>query len=101
LLAAGSDAGGSTAVRLTVSATAEEGATILLAVADVHLRGPIAQFARALGGEVSRALFERFAVAVEHSALTGSAPVGGRGPNPISVVFGACRARLRATWRRD
>jgi carbon monoxide dehydrogenase subunit G len=100
LLAAGSDAGGSTSARLTVSATAEDGATVLLAVAEVYLHGPIARFGRALGDEITRRLFEQFALAVEHSALTGSAPVHARGTNPIAVVFGACRARLRATWRR-
>jgi carbon-monoxide dehydrogenase small subunit len=101
LLAASSDAGGSTSVRLTVSATAEAGTTILLAVAEVYLRGPIAQFGRALGEEVSRGLFEQFALAVEQTALTGNAPAATRGPNPIAIVFGAWRTRLRATWRRD
>jgi carbon-monoxide dehydrogenase small subunit len=100
LLAAGSDVGGSTSARLSVSATADQGATLLLAVAEVYLRGPIAQFGRALGAEVGGRLFEQFAAAVEHSALTGHAPVMARGANPITMVFGAWRARLRATWRR-
>jgi carbon-monoxide dehydrogenase small subunit len=101
LLAAGSDVGGRTSARLTVSATAEQDATILAAVADVYLRGPIAQFGRALAGEISGRLFEQFALAVEHSALTGSAPAVARATNPLALVFGAWRARLRAPRRRD
>jgi carbon-monoxide dehydrogenase small subunit len=99
LHASGSDAGGSTSIRITVSATAEEGGTVLLAVADVYLSGRIAQFGRALAGDVGRQLFEQFAVAVEESALTGHAPRARR-PNAIAVVFGAWRDRLRSTWRR-
>jgi carbon-monoxide dehydrogenase small subunit len=101
LLADGSDIGGRTSARLTACATAEAGTTMLLAVAEVYLRGPIAQFGRALGDEISRRLFEQFALAVEHTALTGHAPAVTRGANPLVLVFGAWRTRLRATWRRD
>jgi carbon-monoxide dehydrogenase small subunit len=101
LLAAGSDLGGSTSARLTIRVTAEADTTILHAAADVYLRGPIARFGRALGDEISRRLFEQFALAVEQTALTGNAPAATRGPNPITIVFGAWRTRLRATWRHD
>jgi carbon-monoxide dehydrogenase small subunit len=100
LHARGRDIGGNTSARITVSATAQESGTVLLAVADVYFTGRIAQFGAALAAEINRQLFTQFAVAVEHSALTGSAPVAARAPNAIAVVLGACRERLRATWRR-
>jgi carbon-monoxide dehydrogenase small subunit len=81
VLAQGADTGGgqTTADIRLVASTSGTG-TLLRATAEIHLTGRIAQFGRALAGDVSRRLFERFATAVRQAATTGSTPAttGGR-----------------------
>jgi carbon-monoxide dehydrogenase small subunit len=100
LRAQGSDAGGARThadVRLTAEA-APEGGTRLRADADVFLTGRIAQFGRALAGDVSRRLFEQFAAAVGATATGGSAPESR--VNPALLLGRVALARLRALFRR-
>ncbi|MDT7741056.1 MAG: aerobic carbon-monoxide dehydrogenase small subunit [Actinomycetota bacterium] len=102
VLAQGADRGGSS-TRAVIRLAAEalpEGGTALRAGADVHLSGRIAQFGRALAGDVSRRLFEQFAAAVDTAARTGEAPDPTSGPSPLRLVLDAVRARLRALLRR-
>ncbi len=111
LLAQGSDAGGS-ATRAVITLVAEEardGGTVLHADAALHLTGRVAQFGRALAGDVSRRLFEQFAAAVETSARTGSAPVAptaAAGPalgalgSALARAGGALLAVVRDALRR-
>ena len=102
VLAQGADRGGSS-TQAVISLAAEalpDGGTTLRAGADVHLSGRIAQFGRALAGDVSRRLFEQFAAAVDEAARTGEAPAPTSGPSPLRLLLGALRARLRAVLRR-
>ena len=102
VLAQGADRGGSSTqavIRLAAEAL-PDGGTTLRAGADVHLSGRIAQFGRALAGDVSRRLFEQFAAAVDEAARTGEAPAPTSGPSPLRLLLGALRARLRAVLRR-
>jgi carbon-monoxide dehydrogenase small subunit len=105
VLARGSDRGGSSTqavIRLSVE-PAGSGA-VLTADADVHLTGRIAQFGRALAGDVSRRMFEQFAASVDEVARTGASPVGGVTANPLRMAAHAAvsgvRVRLpgRAEW---
>ncbi|WP_018334323.1 xanthine dehydrogenase family Fe-S subunit [Actinomycetospora chiangmaiensis] len=89
----GKDTGGSATaadVVLAASPTAD-GGTELSAHADVHLSGRVAQFGRALAGDVSRRLFEQFATGVDEAAETGS----------VSEVRLGRRLRLAAGAARD
>jgi xanthine dehydrogenase YagT iron-sulfur-binding subunit len=100
VLAAGADAGGGgTQARLTLTATASEQGTRLHAAADVYLTGRIAQFGRALAGDVSRRMFEQFARSVEQTATTGAAPARTRGASAAALLAGAAKARLRNAFR--
>jgi carbon-monoxide dehydrogenase small subunit len=102
VLAQGADRGGSS-TRAVIRLAAEalpDGGTMLRAGAEVHLSGRIAGFGRALAGDVSRRLFEQFAVAVDEAARTGEAPVPTSGPSPLRLLLGALRARLRALRSR-
>jgi carbon-monoxide dehydrogenase small subunit len=69
----------------------------------VFLSGRIAQFGRALAGDVSQRLFEQFADAVDETALTGTAPEVGSGPSALAIgvqaVLAAVRRRARAARR--
>jgi carbon-monoxide dehydrogenase small subunit len=100
LLAQGADTGGNrTAAEITLRATATpEGSTELQADAAVFLSGRIAQFGRALAGDVSQRLFEQFADAVDETARTGTAPDVGSGPSALAIgaraVVAAVRRRL-------
>lgn len=101
LVAQGADAGGSATqadIRLEAT-TGADGRTVLRADAALYLSGRIAQFGRALAGDVSRRMFEQFAAAVEESARTGTAPELSR-PNPLRLAFAALRAALRRAVRR-
>jgi aerobic-type carbon monoxide dehydrogenase small subunit (CoxS/CutS family)/carbon monoxide dehydrogenase subunit G len=100
VLAQGADVGGSTTqadIRLRTEATAA-GGTILLADAALFLSGRIAQFGRALAGDVSRRMFEQFAIAVEETARTGRAPA--KSPGVMALLVAAVAARLRSALRR-
>ncbi len=102
VLAQGTDRGGSSThavIRLAAQAR-PEGGTTLHAGADVHLSGRIAQFGRALAGDVSTRLFEQFAAAVDEAARTGEAPSPGSGPSLVRLVLRAIRARLGALRAR-
>ncbi|HEY2191197.1 MAG TPA: 2Fe-2S iron-sulfur cluster-binding protein [Actinomycetospora sp.] len=102
VLAQGADRGGSSThavIRLAAHAT-DVGGTTLRAGADVHLSGRIAQFGRALAGDVSRRLFEQFAAAVDEAARTGEAPHPSSGPGPLRLLLTAIRARLRGAFGR-
>jgi carbon-monoxide dehydrogenase small subunit len=99
LLAQGADTGGNrTAAEITLVATAgPDGSTELRADAAVFLSGRIAQFGRALAGDVSQRLFEQFADAVDETARTGTAPDVGTGPSALAI---GARAVLAAARRR-
>lgn len=99
--AQGADAGGS-ATQADVVLTAEagpDGGTVLTAHADVHLTGRVAQFGRALAGDVSRRLFEQFAASVDEAAETGSVTEPNRGTQ-LRLVLGTARDTVRALVRR-
>jgi carbon-monoxide dehydrogenase small subunit len=95
LRAQGADTGGNrTAADIALRASAQPGGgTELRADAAVFLSGRIAQFGRALAGDVSRRLFEQFAAAVDEAARTGEAPT--HRPSPLRVALGALLARAR------
>jgi carbon-monoxide dehydrogenase small subunit len=101
--AQGADTGGSTTqadIRLHAEPAAG-GGTVLRAEAALFLSGRIAQFGRALAGDVSRRLFEQFALAVEENARTGRAPATPvRPPGALSLLAGTLAARVRALLRR-
>lgn len=107
LVGQGSDPGGSS-TQADIALHAEPGpggGTVLHAAADLHLSGRIAQFGRALAGDVSTRLFERFAAAVDAAAAGHDVPPGGP-PSPVGMAIGALRDALRrragalaARWR--
>ncbi|WP_433036432.1 xanthine dehydrogenase family Fe-S subunit [Actinomycetospora sp. CA-053990] len=99
VLAQGIDRGGSStqAVIRLAADPAEGGGTVLWADADVHLSGRVAQFGRALAGDVSRRLFEQFAEAVDEAARTGEAPT--TRTSPLRLALGALLARIRRLVR--
>jgi aerobic-type carbon monoxide dehydrogenase small subunit (CoxS/CutS family)/carbon monoxide dehydrogenase subunit G len=99
LLAQGADTGGNrTAAEIALRATAiPGGSTELQADAAVFLSGRIAQFGRALAGDVSQRLFEQFADAVDETARTGTTPDVGAGPSALAI---GTRAVLAAVRRR-
>ncbi|GAA4787469.1 2Fe-2S iron-sulfur cluster-binding protein [Actinomycetospora chlora] len=100
LLAQGTDRGGSStqAVIRLAADPGPDGGTVLWADADVHLSGRIAQFGRALAGDVSRRLFEQFAAAVDEAARTGEAPT--RTPSPLRLLLATLLDRLRRLGHR-
>jgi len=103
VLGQGADTGGSTTqadIRLRTE-PAESGGTVLRADAALFLSGRIAQFGRALAGDVSRRMFEQFAVAVEENARTGRAPAApAKPPGVLALLAGLVAARLRSALRR-
>jgi aerobic-type carbon monoxide dehydrogenase small subunit (CoxS/CutS family)/CO/xanthine dehydrogenase FAD-binding subunit/carbon monoxide dehydrogenase subunit G len=104
VLAQGSDAGGGQ-TQADIRVTAEPGPAgdgcRLTAEARVYLSGRIAQFGRALAGDVSRRLFEQFATAVEQAVTSGEAPQASPvPPSALRILAGALAGRLRALFRR-
>jgi carbon monoxide dehydrogenase subunit G len=103
VLAQGADAGGSSTqadIRLAAEPAAG-GGTVLRADAALFLSGRIAQFGRALAGDVSRRLFEQFGAAVEENALTGRAPaVPAKPPSALALLAATVAARLRNALAR-
>ena len=100
MLAQGADKGGnrtSADIRLQASATPD--GVQLRADADLFLSGRIAQFGRALAGDVSRRMFEQFAASLEQAARTGTAPEPGKSPSPL--LIGARAAVAAAAQRAD
>ncbi|MHC1560087.1 xanthine dehydrogenase family Fe-S subunit [Actinomycetospora sp. C-140] len=100
VLAQGADRGGSStqAVIRLAADPSPEGGTTLWADADVHLSGRVAQFGRALAGDVSRRMFEQFATAVDEAARTGEAPR--TTTSPLRLVVTALIGGLRVRGRR-
>jgi carbon-monoxide dehydrogenase small subunit len=103
VLAQGADAGGSATqadIRLRVEPGAEDSA-VLCAEAALFLSGRIAQFGRALAGDVSRRMFEQFCGCVEETARTGRvAERPTRAPSALRLLLETLRGRLRAALRR-
>jgi len=102
VLARGADPGGSATqadIQLLVS-PAPGGGSVLSADARLFLSGRIAQFGRALAGDVSRRMFEQFASALDQAATTGTVPEVGTGPGPVRIVLGVLLARLRRLFAR-
>jgi carbon-monoxide dehydrogenase small subunit len=96
MIGQGSDAGGS-ATQADIRLRAEPapgGGSVLRADADLYLSGRIAQFGRALAGDVSRRLFEQFATAVDAAAAGREAP-SRRGPSPLRLAIGALLDAVR------
>ncbi|GAA4887475.1 xanthine dehydrogenase family Fe-S subunit [Actinomycetospora straminea] len=100
LLAQGADRGGSStqAVIRLAAEPGDGGGTVLWADADVHLSGRVAQFGRALAGDVSRRLFEQFAAAVDEAARTGEAPT--TRTSPLRLALAAVQAGVRRLLAR-
>lgn len=102
LVGQGTDTGGSATqadIRLRAEA-GPTGGTVLRADADLFLSGRIAQFGRALAGDVSRRLFEQFAVAVDQTARTGTAPAPAAAASPVRLALLATVDGLRRTVAR-
>ena len=105
VLARGADAGGSATqadIRLHAARAPGnvDGGTVLSADASLYLSGRIAQFGRALAGDVSHRLFEQFAAAVERAALTGEEPAEVAAPSPVRLILDVLVRRLRTAFRR-
>jgi aerobic-type carbon monoxide dehydrogenase small subunit (CoxS/CutS family)/CO/xanthine dehydrogenase FAD-binding subunit/carbon monoxide dehydrogenase subunit G len=103
MIGQGADAGGS-ATQADIRLRAEPGpggGTVLRADADLYLSGRIAQFGRALAGDVSRRLFEQFARSVDAAATGREAPPARRA-SPFRLAIAALLAavRRRTTARR-
>jgi xanthine dehydrogenase YagT iron-sulfur-binding subunit len=102
VLAQGQDTGGAqTQANILLRTESTSTGTRMLADADVYLTGRIAQFGRALAGDVSRRMFEQFADAVGESATSGQAPSGPvRAPSALRLVFAPLWSRIRNLFRR-
>ena len=102
VLAQGKDAGGGqTQADIQVTAEPSGDGCRLVAEATVYLTGRIAQFGRALAGDVSRRLFEQFAAAVEQAAVSGAAPQASPAPpGALRLLASAVTGRLRTLLRR-
>jgi carbon-monoxide dehydrogenase small subunit len=102
VLAHGRDTGGAqTQAAIEVRAEPDGDGCRLTAEARVYLTGRIAQFGRALAGDVSRRLFEQFAAAVQQAATTGATPQRPpAAPSAFRLLLGALADRLRALRRR-
>jgi carbon-monoxide dehydrogenase small subunit len=98
VLAQGQDTGGAqTQADIRVTAAPSPDGCQLTAEARVYLSGRIAQFGRALAGDVSRRLFEQFAAAVEEAVASGQAPQASPAPpSAVRLLASALAARLRA-----
>ncbi|MGD0378266.1 MAG: 2Fe-2S iron-sulfur cluster-binding protein [Streptosporangiaceae bacterium] len=98
ILARGADKGGNrTSADIRLQASPTSSGVQLRVDADVFLSGRIAQFGRAMAGDVSRRLFEQFAASLEQAARTGAAPIPVKSPS--ALLIGA-RATFDALQRR-
>jgi aerobic-type carbon monoxide dehydrogenase small subunit (CoxS/CutS family)/carbon monoxide dehydrogenase subunit G len=97
VLAQGADAGGSaTQADIRLRAEPVDGGTVLHAEAALFLSGRVAQFGRALAGDVGRRLFERFCACVAQTARTGRVSVTpSRPPGALSLLVAVVAGRLR------
>jgi carbon-monoxide dehydrogenase small subunit len=102
VLAQGADSGGSaTQADIRLAASPDGEGTLLSADAALFLSGRIAQFGRALAGDVSKRMFQQFAASVERAANTGEAPEPVAAPGPLRLLFSALVDRLRRARHRD
>ncbi|MBB1159874.1 xanthine dehydrogenase family Fe-S subunit [Amycolatopsis dendrobii] len=102
VLAQGQDTGGAqTQADIELRTEASGDGTVLHADAKVYLTGRIAQFGRALAGDISRRMFEQFAGAVAEAAQSGRAPEGPvKAPSAVKLMFGTLLDRIRLAFRR-
>ncbi|GGI96485.1 carbon monoxide dehydrogenase [Saccharopolyspora subtropica] len=102
VLAQGQDTGGAqTQADITLRARATAAGTELRADAAVYLTGRIAQFGRALAGDISRRMFEQFADSVRQAATTGEAPQqSNAAPSAFRLMFGTLLDRIKRIFRR-
>ncbi|TWG07647.1 xanthine dehydrogenase family Fe-S subunit [Saccharopolyspora dendranthemae] len=101
VLAQGQDTGGAqTQADITLRAHATAAGTELRADAAVYLTGRIAQFGRALAGDISRRMFEQFADSVHQAATTGEAPQQSHAaPSAFRMMFGTLLDRIKRIGR--
>jgi xanthine dehydrogenase YagT iron-sulfur-binding subunit len=103
VLAEGQDTGGARTqadIKLSTESTAT--GTTVHADAKVYLTGRIAQFGRALAGDVSRRMFEQFADSVAEAAISGEAPSGpAAAPSAMRLLAATLRDRLRRALGRS
>ncbi|PXY22873.1 xanthine dehydrogenase family Fe-S subunit [Prauserella muralis] len=101
VLAQGRDTGGAqTQADIELRTEAVGQGTVLRADAKVYLTGRIAQFGRALAGDISRRMFEQFAASVGEAATSGRAPEGPvKPPGAIRLMLGTLLERLRPARR--
>ncbi|GAA1782525.1 2Fe-2S iron-sulfur cluster-binding protein [Streptomonospora arabica] len=102
VVAQGQDTGGArTQGDVVLTLDRADGGLTLRAAADVYLTGRIAQFGRALAGDISRRMFEQFAESLEQAAAAGAAPVRpGAAPSALGLMAHALRRRVRAFFAR-
>ncbi|WP_290050900.1 xanthine dehydrogenase family Fe-S subunit [Amycolatopsis solani] len=102
VLAQGQDTGGAqTQADIVLRTEATATGTAMRAEAKVYLTGRIAQFGRALAGDVSRRMFEQFADALREAATSGQAPSGPvKAPSALKLLFAPLFARIRTALRR-
>lgn len=103
VLAQGRDTGGAqTQAAITLRTESAGGTTALHADAKVYLTGRIAQFGRALAGDISKRMFEQFAESVREAAASGQAPSSvGSPPGALRLLFDTLAARVRNAFRRQ
>lgn len=101
VFAQGQDTGGAqTQADITLVAVSTESGTQLRADAAVYLTGRIAQFGRALAGDISRRMFEQFADNVKQAATSGQAPATSTGaPSALRLVVDTLVSRVRKSLR--
>ncbi|MEV5301426.1 xanthine dehydrogenase family Fe-S subunit [Amycolatopsis methanolica] len=102
VLAQGQDTGGAqTQADIVLRTEATATGTVMRAEAKVYLTGRIAQFGRALAGDVSRRMFEQFADALRETATSGQAPTGPvAAPSALKLLFAPLFDRIRTALRR-
>ncbi|MEU0465268.1 2Fe-2S iron-sulfur cluster-binding protein [Amycolatopsis sp. NPDC006131] len=103
VLAQGQDTGGAqTQADIVLRTEATATGTMMRAEAGVYLTGRIAQFGRALAGDVSRRMFEQFADALREAATSGQAPGGPvEPPSALKLLFAPLFDRIRTALRRS
>ncbi|MFG2888015.1 2Fe-2S iron-sulfur cluster-binding protein [Streptomyces sp. NPDC048248] len=102
VLAQGQDSGGAqTQADIVLRTEPTQTGTAMQAEAKVYLTGRIAQFGRALAGDVSRRMFEQFADAVAEAATSGQAPSGPvKAPSAMSLLLAPLLDRIRHALHR-
>lgn len=100
VLAQGQDAGGGRAqAEILLRAEPSTSGTRLHADARVFLTGRIAQFGRSLAGDVSRRMFEQFAITADQVA-TGATPAKPTTPSAARLIASTALDRIRQAVRR-